>query len=60
MLKTQQDCVDTYLEDCILSTQEQLADNEARTEIQEMANKINQVAYDMEKKYLADFFLFPL
>ena len=58
MLKTQQDCVDTYLEDCILNTQEQLADNEARVEIQEMANKINEIAYDMEKKYLLDIFFY--
>ncbi len=50
MLKTQQDCVDTYLEDCILNTQEKVADDEARKEIQEMAIKINEVAYEMEQK----------
>ncbi len=49
MLKTQQDCVDTYLEDCILETQEQVSEDQAREEIQEMANKINEVAYEMEQ-----------
>lgn len=50
MLKTQQDCVETYLQDCILETTETVADFEARKEIQEMAAKINDVAYDLEKK----------
>lgn len=50
MLKAQQDCVDTYLEDCIMNTQEELADNQARGEIQEKANKINDVAYELENK----------
>lgn len=50
LLKTQQDCVDTYLEDCILSTQEEVADNEARVEIQEKANMINDLAYEVEEK----------
>lgn len=49
MLKTQQDCVDTYLEDCILDTQEHVSEDQARNEIQDMANKINDVAYEMEK-----------
>ena len=49
MLKTQQECVDTYLEDCILDTVDKLADDESRSHIQQMAEKINDVAYDMEK-----------
>ena len=48
MLKTQQDTVESYLEDCILETIDNVADNEARFEIREMAEKINDVAYDME------------
>jgi hypothetical protein len=50
MLKTQQNCVDTYLEDCILETVDKVADEEARREVQEMATKINDIAYDMEIK----------
>ena len=49
LLKAQQDCVDTYLEDCILETLDKVADDESRKEIQEMAVKINDVAYDIEK-----------
>lgn len=48
MVKAQQDCIDTYLEDCILETCEIVADNEAREEIQEMAIRINDVAYQIE------------
>ena len=48
MLKTQQDCVETYLEDCILETLDKVADDESRKEIQDMAVKINDVAYDIE------------
>lgn len=51
MLKTQQDCVETYLEDCIMDTIDQVADEEARKEIQEMATKINDIAYDVENTY---------
>ena len=51
MLKTQQECVDTYLEDCILDTVDKLADDESRSHIQQMAEKINDVAYDMEKSW---------
>lgn len=49
MLKTQQDCVDTYLEDCIAETVNKVADEEVRKQIQEMAAKINDIAYDVEK-----------
>lgn len=51
MLKVQQETVETYLEDCILETSEKVADIESRKEIQEMATKINDIAYDLEKKY---------
>jgi hypothetical protein len=49
MLKAQQDCVDTYLQDCILETMDKVADEKSRKEIEEMATKINDVAYDIEK-----------
>lgn len=49
MLKTQQDCVETYLEDCIMETMDKVADDEVRKEIQDMARKINDVAYDLEQ-----------
>jgi hypothetical protein len=49
MLKTQQDCVDTYLQDCILDTMDKVADVESRKEIEETARKINDIAYEMEK-----------
>ncbi|CAF0789210.1 unnamed protein product [Brachionus calyciflorus] len=48
MLKTQQDCVDTYLEDCILETVDKVADEESRKEIHDMAVKINDIAYEIE------------
>lgn len=55
MLKTQQDCVETYLEDCIMETIDQVADEEARKEIQEMAIKINDIAYDVEQTYCFNY-----
>ena len=50
MVKAQQDCIDTYLEDCILETIDSVADEEARKEVHEIATKINDIAYDMEIK----------
>lgn len=41
--------METYLEDCILETVDQVADEEARKEIQDMATKINDIAYDVEQ-----------
>jgi hypothetical protein len=58
MLKTQQDCVDTYLQDCILETMDKVADVESRKEIEETARKINDIAYEVEKTYA--FFCFSL
>ena len=49
MLKTQQNCIETYLEDCILETMDNVADEEARKEIKETAEKINDIAYEMEQ-----------
>ena len=49
-MKVHQDTVDTYLEDIILSSIDATADGQARTEIQSLADKINDVAYEMEEK----------
>lgn len=48
MVKTQQDCIDSYLEDCILETNDLVADTVARHEIKEMAAQINDIAYEIE------------
>ena len=48
MVKVHQESVDTYLEDVILSAIDQTADEQARFEVQAMAEKINKVAYEME------------
>ena len=50
MLKVEQYTVDTYIQDCILEASESVADSVSRKEIQEMAVKINDVAYELEKK----------
>ena len=42
--------VDTYLENVILESLEQSADDEARVEIQEYAKKINDIAYKVESR----------
>lgn len=52
MLKTQQNCVETYLQDCILDTMDKVADDESRKEIEDMASKINDLAYDLEQTYI--------
>jgi hypothetical protein len=49
MLKTQQCTVETYLEDCILDTNDLVADEESRKNIQEMSVKINDLAYSLEE-----------
>ena len=51
MVKAQQDCLESYLEDCILETNENVADIMARQEIKEMAVKINDIAYEIENTY---------
>ena len=50
MVKVHQDTVDTYLEDIILSSIDKTADSQARTEVQELANTINDIAYELEDK----------
>ena len=45
-----QNSVDTYLEDIILASMDNTADRQAREEIQLMAERINEVAYEMEDR----------
>lgn len=49
VVKVHQSTVDTYLEDIIMGAIDKTADEQARKEVQEQAEKINQIAYDMEK-----------
>ena len=42
--------MDTYLEDVILGAVDMTADTQAREEIQEQANRINDLAYEVEDK----------
>ena len=51
VVKVHQDTVDTYLEDIILSSIDKTADSQARTEVQELANTINDIAYELEDKW---------
>jgi hypothetical protein len=56
LLNTQQNSVETYLEDCILDSVNKVANEKARDEIKVMAVKINEVAYEMENRYACFFF----
>ena len=48
IVKVHQSTVDTYLEDIILSAVDSTADEQARAEVKEKADKINDLAYEME------------
>ena len=50
MLKMTQNTVDSYLEDVILASTYDTANEEARLEIQEQAVVIDEIAYEMETK----------
>nr|XP_039249050.1 cilia- and flagella-associated protein 91-like [Styela clava]XP_039249051.1 cilia- and flagella-associated protein 91-like [Styela clava] len=50
VLKVHQSTVDTYLEDIIMDAVDSTADEQARQEIQQHADKINDVAYDLEDR----------
>ena len=50
VVKVHQNTVDVYLEDVIMSAVDATSDMQARQEIQEMAIKINDIAYVMEDK----------
>ncbi|NXV44120.1 CFA91 protein, partial [Uria aalge] len=52
VVKMHQSTIDSYLEDIILSTMENTAEEQAREEIQRMAVEINDIAYEMESRYV--------
>ncbi|NWS40984.1 CFA91 protein, partial [Probosciger aterrimus] len=52
VVKVHQSTVDSYLEDIILSSMEDTAEEQAREEIQRMAVEINDIAYEMESRYV--------
>ena len=41
--------VDTYLENIILDSVDNTADQQARLEVQEMSTRINDIAYEVEE-----------
>lgn len=47
-----QSTVDSYLEDIILNSMENTAEEQAREEIQKVAVEINDIAYEMESRYV--------
>ncbi|KAJ8013175.1 hypothetical protein DPEC_G00050550 [Dallia pectoralis] len=49
VVQVHQDTVDLYLEDIILGTVEQTADQQARQEIHRVAEEVNNIAYAMEE-----------
>ncbi|NXA07782.1 CFA91 protein, partial [Sapayoa aenigma] len=52
VVKVQQRTIDTYLEDIILSSMERTAEEQAREEVQRRAVEINDIAYEMESRYV--------
>ncbi|NXS06971.1 CFA91 protein, partial [Neodrepanis coruscans] len=52
VVKVQQKTIDTYLEDIILSSMERTAEKQAREEVQRRAVEINDIAYEMESRYV--------
>nr|XP_009687945.1 PREDICTED: protein MAATS1 [Struthio camelus australis] len=50
VVKVHQSTVDSYLEDILLSSMENTAEEQAREEIQRMAVEINDIAYEMENR----------
>lgn len=50
MVQVHQETVDLYLEDVILGTMEQTADQQAREEIHRQAQEVNDIAYAMEER----------
>ncbi|XP_019506574.1 PREDICTED: protein MAATS1 [Hipposideros armiger] len=50
VVKVHQSTVTSYLEDIILKTEENTAEEQARAEIEKMAEEINNVAYEMESR----------
>ncbi|NWV64777.1 CFA91 protein, partial [Malurus elegans] len=52
VVKIQNKTIDTYLEDVILSSMERTAEEQAREEVQKRAVEINDIAYEMESRYV--------
>ncbi|KAB0357765.1 hypothetical protein FD754_001921 [Muntiacus muntjak] len=50
VIKVHQSTVTSYLEDIILNTEENTAEEQARVEIEKMAEEINDIAYEMESR----------
>ncbi|XP_051841308.1 cilia- and flagella-associated protein 91 isoform X1 [Antechinus flavipes] len=50
VIKIHQSTVTSYLEDIILNTEENTAEEQAREEIQKMAEEINNIAYEIEDR----------
>ncbi|TKC36860.1 hypothetical protein EI555_008830, partial [Monodon monoceros] len=50
VIKVHQSTVTSYLEDIILNTEENTAEEQARAEIEKMAQEINDIAYEMESR----------
>ncbi|VTJ64145.1 Hypothetical predicted protein [Marmota monax] len=50
VVKVHQSTVSSYLEDIILSTEENTAEEQARKEIEKMAEEISDIAYEMENR----------
>ncbi|XP_059576481.1 cilia- and flagella-associated protein 91 isoform X2 [Alligator mississippiensis] len=50
VVKVHQSTVDSYLEDIILNSMENTAEEQAREEIQKVAVEINDIAYEMESR----------
>lgn len=50
MVKVHQSTITSYLEDIILNTEENTAEEQARAEIEKMAKEINDIAYEMESR----------
>lgn len=51
MIKVHQSTVTSYLEDIILNTEDSTAEEQARAEIEKIAEEINDIAYEMENRY---------
>lgn len=52
MVKVHQSTISSYLEDIILNTEASTAEEQARAEIEKMAQEINDIAYEMENRYV--------
>ncbi|CAO2631959.1 Cilia- and flagella-associated protein 91 [Lemmus lemmus] len=53
VIKVHQSTVTSYLEDIILNTEESTAEEQARAEIERIAEEINDIAYEMENRRTA-------